>query len=374
MQEKEINLIDYWNIIWKRKKFIIISVLIVTILAVIISLLLPKWYKATAVIMPPETEESRFAGLGANLSAFGLGGMFGECESQMRLLAILKSRTLLEAMNKKFDFQKRYKTKSLGGTIMALRKNMNIKVDDEEQILVSILDRDQDMVADMANYAVYCLDSLNIGLTTSKAKSSREFIENRIEIVRESLIRLENEVSKFMKKKGIISITDQMKAAVDKAADMKAGIMAKEVELEVKKRVLSQKSPEVIALERELKILHNKFDEFYSNKSSDKLFLNFESIPDMQKEYLQLKRKAEYYTKLLEYLGPQYEQAKIEEARDVPTVQILDRATRPEWKSKPRRAKIVIIAFVISFIVSIYVAYFVGRAMNLIKTKSALHS
>ena len=342
MQEKEINLIDYWNIIWKRKKFIITSVIIVTVISAVISLILPKWYKATAVIMPPETEESRFGGLSANLGAFGLGGMFGGSESQMRFLAILKSRTLLEAMNKKFDFQKRYKTENLESTIKALRENINIKVEEEEQIVVSMLDRDQEMVADMANHIVYCLDNLNITLTASKAKSSREFIENRIQIVRDSLNKLENEISMFMQKKGIISISDQMKTAVEKAADMKAAIMAKEVELEVKKRVLSIKSPEVESLESELVILRTKFNEFYSEASSEKLFLNFDKIPDMEKEYLQLKRKAEYYAKLLEYLGPQYEQAKIEEARDVPTVQVLDRAKRPEWKCKPRRALVVI--------------------------------
>lgn len=357
MQEKEINLIDYWNIIWKRKKFIIITVLIVTILSAGISLILPKWYKATAVIMPPKTEESRFGGLSANLGAFGLGGMFGGSESQMRFLAILKSRTLLEAMNKKFDFQKRYKTKNLESTIKALRDNINVKVEEEDQILVSMLDRDQDMVADMANHIVYCLDNLNITLTTSKAKSSREFIENRMEIVRDSLTCLENAISEFMQKKGIISITDQMSVGVKKAADMKALIMSKEVELEVKKRVLSPKSPEVIALERELKILHNKFDEFYSDTSSSKLFLNFESIPDMQKEYLQLKRKAEYYAKLLEYLGPQYEQAKIEEARDVSTVQVLDRAVRPERKDKPKRKIIVFMSFFFAFWLTIAIVF-----------------
>ena len=357
MQEKEINLIDYWNIIWKRKKFIITSVIIVTVISAVISLILPKWYKATAVIMPPETEESRFGGLSANLGAFGLGGMFGGSESQMRFLAILKSRSLLETMNKKFDFQKRYQTENLESTLNVLRNNINIKIEEEEQIVVSMLDRDQDMVADMANYIVYCLDNLNITLTASKAKSSREFIENRIQIVRDSLNKLENEISMFMQKKGIISISDQMKTAVEKAADMKAAIMAKEVELEVKKRVLSIKSPEVESLESELVILRSKFNEFYSETSSEKLFLNFDKIPDMEKEYLQLKRKAEYYTKLLEYLGPQYEQAKIEEARDVPTVQVLDKAVRPERRDKPKRKIIVFMNFFFAFWLTIAIVF-----------------
>ena len=73
MENKEINLVDYWNIIWKKRKFIIISLIIVSIITAGISFLLPKWYRATSVIMPPTTEEGQFGGLGANLSAFGLG-------------------------------------------------------------------------------------------------------------------------------------------------------------------------------------------------------------------------------------------------------------------------------------------------------------
>ncbi|TSA24449.1 hypothetical protein D4R71_07050 [bacterium] len=367
MEDKEINLVDYWNIIWKKRKFIVITVIVVTILSAGISMILPKWYKATAVILPPVNEEGQFGGLGANLSAFGLGGMLGGGESQMRLLAILKSRALLKSISEKFDYQERYKIDNWESTIKMVREHIMINVGDEEQIEVSVLDKNQGIVADISNYAVKCLDSLNIALTTSKAKSSREFIENRMEIVRDSLNNLENNISQFMEKKGIISITDQMKAGVEKAADMKALIMSKEVELEVKKRVLTPNCPEVIALERELKILHNKFDEFYSDKSSDKLFLNFESIPDMQKEYLQLKRKAEYYAKLLEYLGPQYEQAKIEEVKDVPTVQVLDRAVRPEKRAKPNRKMIVILSFLISLLIFIFIAFLVEKIHKIIR-------
>ena len=365
MREKEINLIDYWRIIWKRRMFIVIIVLSISIIAAIISLILPKWYKAAVVIMPPVREESRFGALEANLGAIGMGKIFGGSESHLRLLAILKSRSLLEAMNKKFNFQKRYQTDNLEATLKVLRNNINIKIEDEEQIIVSVLDKDQEMVPDMANYVAICLDSLNISLTTSKARSSREFIEKRIEMVTDSLNRLEIDISKFMHEKGIISITDQMKVAVEKAADFKAELMLKEVELEVKKRILTMDSPEVQSLKRELLVLRSKFSEFYSDKSSEKLFINFEKIPEVEKEYLQLKRKAEYYTKLLEYLGPQYEQAKIEEARDVPTVQVLDKATRPEKKDKPKRKLIVVMSFILAVGVSIFIVIVQAGLSNL---------
>ncbi|MBC8526262.1 MAG: hypothetical protein H8D22_05240 [Candidatus Cloacimonetes bacterium] len=363
MQEKEINLIDYWNIIWKRKKFIIISVLIVTILAVIISLLLPKWYKATAVIMPPATEEGKFSSmLGSNLGAFGLGGMFGGSESQMRLLAILKSRNMLEALDDKFDFQKKYEAKFKFQTYNNIKSNLRIEVGEEDQIKISFLDKDQDLVAGVVNYIVHCLDSLNIALSTTKAKSNREFIENRMMMVQDSLAFFESKISNFMEKNRIISIDEQLKAEVEKAADMKAQIMAKEIELDVMKTRLTPNNQKIADSEIALKILKDKYDEFFDHSVSDKLFISLENIPSIQKQFAQLKRKEVYFTKLLEYLGPQFEQAKIDEAKDVPTVQVLDKAVRPEWKSKPKRIIIVFGSLIFSILLATMIVLIKNRS------------
>lgn len=361
MEDREISLIDYWNIIWKRRKFIITTVVIVTVIAVIISLILPKWYKATVVIMPPETEEMGVPGMSATLGAFGLGDLFGGGASQMRLLSILKSRSLLEAMNDRYDFQTRYKQDSKEKTLEKLKDNISITVGDEEQIIVSFWDKDQDMVADMANYLVHCLDSLNIALSTGKARTSREFIENRLELVQDSLVAVENRLTDFMKQHGLISINDQMRVAVEQAASIKAEIMAKEVEIEVKKRLLTPEAPEIRHLEQELYALQNKFSEFYSPSGADKLFPAFDALPEIEKEFLQLQREVKYYTELLQFLGPQYEQAKIEEARDIPTVQVLDEAARPEKRDSPKRKLIVILAFLISLLISIFIAFLIEK-------------
>ncbi|MCD6380173.1 hypothetical protein J7M07_06990, partial [bacterium] len=163
MEEKEINLLDYWNIIWKHKKFIVIAVTVVTLLALIISLFLPKWYKATAVIMPPANEGGGISGIsGKNLGAIGLGGMLGGNDNQMGLLAILKSKAILEALDEEFDLQSKWKTKFKFQTYAKIKSNLNINVGEESQIVISMLDMDQDLVANMVNYVVYCLDSLNI--------------------------------------------------------------------------------------------------------------------------------------------------------------------------------------------------------------------
>lgn len=353
MVKKEINLLDYCRAIWKHKKFIIIFVSLVTILALFISLLLPKWYRATAVIMPPEQDEVGLGGFsGSNLAIEGLGGMLGVDQNQLRLLAILKSESILDALDKEFNLQEKFNAKFKFQTYEEFRSNLNIRIDDESQIKISLLDKDQDLVADMVNYIVHCLDSLNISLSTSKGKNNRKFIEDRMRMVRDSLISVENKISDFMENNNIINIEGQLTEEVEKAADMQARIMAEEVELDVMKTRLTS-SETIVNSEVGLKILKDKYDEFFSHPGTGGAFISLDNVPEIQKKYSRLKRKEVYFSKLLEYLAPQYEQAKIQELRDVPTIQVIDWATRPEWKSKPKRAYIVILSLLVSFMVSI---------------------
>ncbi|MBL7086271.1 MAG: hypothetical protein ISS28_04120, partial [Candidatus Cloacimonetes bacterium] len=93
-----------------------------------------------------------------------------------------------------------------------------------------------------------------------------------------------------------------------------------------------------------------------------KLFISLENIPSIQKQFAQLKRKEVYFTKLLEYLGPQFEQAKIDEAKDVPTVQVLDKAVRPEWKSKPKRIIIVFGSLIFSILLATMIVLIKNRS------------
>ena len=114
-------------------------------------------------------------------------------------------------------------------------------------------------------------------------------------------------------------------------------------------------------METSLNLLSAKYDDFFKDTSNDKLLINLGNVPNLQKQFARLKRKVMYFSKLLEFLAPQYEQAKIEEVRNIPTIQVIDEAKRPEWKTKPKRAKFVVVFFTISLILSCYVALFMKK-------------
>ncbi len=360
MTREEFSLFDVAKIVWKRKKTIITVVSIVTILSLVFSFLLPKWYKATSVIVSERSSSG--LNIGAIAGQFGLGGMLsGGDETQSRYIAILNSASIKRDIAKKFNLQEKYNKETMMKTIEEFSSNYSVGLGDEMQISISIIDKDQEIVFDMVNYTVEALDSLNIALSTGSAHNKRIFIEKQIKDIQDTLLNIEHELIKIMKDENVISLEDQVKVGVEKAAELRSSIIMKEVELEVAEKTFQAESPQIIQLKNELESLRGKFNDFYKSSTGKQLFPNFTTIPEVGLEIEILKRKIEYYTTLLKYMGPQYEEAKIEEAKNIPTFQILDKAVRPELKYKPKKSKIVILGFIVSLIFSLYYVYFDER-------------
>lgn len=351
-----LTVIDYITIIRKNLKKILLIVFVTGVISVVVSLLLPKYYKSTAVILVPQAGQFSVANLGmlSNLGLTSFGGTQGDIT---RLIAILKSRSVLESVAKRFDLQRKYDAKTWETTLKKLRKNIEIIIGEEFQIYVSVFDKDRFLVDDMTNYVVYCLDSINIALTTKSAHDNRVFIETRLNEVLDSLDVYEKRMAEFMERNGVLSLPDQIRVGVEKAADLKAQLTFVEIELEVAKNKYGESSPMVEQLELQLKSIRNKYEDFKSSKGTDNLFPGFSEAPELLVKMAKLEREIQYYTKLIEFLGPQYEQARIDEKKKVSTIQVLDWGKTPERKARPKRMLIVLISVLAVSMLS--VAFFI---------------
>lgn len=352
MDQREVDIKALSVTIWKWKLKIILFVFVVTTISIGISLLLPKWYKAQAVVLSPVSSDTAISPMTNILGNLGLGSVMGGDGNIFRYLAILKSRTLRGAVINKFDLIEHYKSKNEELALKKFDKYLFFEVGDENQVVISIIDKDQDLVADITNYIIYCLDSLNIELSVSNARNNRIFMEKRVNSIMDSLEYVSQNLADFMKSKGILSLQDQVTMGVEQAAFLKSKIILKEVELEVAMKSFRSSHPTVNLLKFELQSLESKYKDFTGNKKGISLVPNFSEVPDLQLKLMKLQRQAEYYTRLIEYLGPMYEQQKFEEAKNIPTLQILDSAIRPELKTKPKRATIVILVFLLSTIIA----------------------
>ena len=238
--EKKVNLIDYLYVFVKWRKLLITNFFIVCVVAIVISLLLPKWYESSAVIMPPKSDFNNLniSALVSKLPFGGLGIPMGSEEVQA-FMAILKSRTIKEIVINKFNLIEVYEKKDIERTLEALEDNIEGTLGDEGQILLSVLDQEPKRAAEMANTLLSALDSIYTQLNIQKARNDRIFIEKRFTQNKEDLKTAEEQLKAFQEKYGVIDIPEQIRVAIGSAAEIQTLIYMTEIELGIKQENLA---------------------------------------------------------------------------------------------------------------------------------------
>lgn len=364
---------DFLIILFKYKRIILLNVLIVTIAAVIVSLLLPNKYTAQASFISPKKKGGLFgdiAGFSSTISNISkvLGGRLGTVtEDAYNYLVILQSRTAALKVIDKFNLREVYEIdsdKPIEDVLDELDNNVKFNVEDEGNIVISVTDRSPKRASEMANYYVEILNEMSINLAIKEAKNNREFIEKRFFEIQDTIRFLEDSLKKFSRNYNVLELQEQVKGAITLAAQLKAEVELAKIERDLLKNNLGESHPLVIQSELKLKELNKrlssmKFGEESNLKSSINFFIPFEKIPETGILYLRLMRDYEIQNKLLEFIYPIYEQAKIEEQKNIPVVLVVDQAIPPEKKSSPKRTLIVVASFLLSFFFS--VAYILVR-------------
>jgi uncharacterized protein involved in exopolysaccharide biosynthesis len=296
-----------------------------------------------------------------DISSTLMGRLGNVSEEAFNYLAILQSRTASEKVINKFKLRDIYEIDEdvpFEEVLKELEDNVNFSIEDEGNFIISVTDKSPNRAANMANYYVEILNEINTSLSVTEARSNREFIEKRFIQLQLDIISVEDSLQKFSKKYHVIEMEEQLKAAITVAAEIKAQTELAIIERDLLKASYGRDNPLVKQADLKVEKLSNrlaemKFGEDKNLKSSLNLFIPFEKIPEIGIQYIRLMRDFEIQNKILEFIYPMYEQAKIEEQKNIPAVLVLDKAIPPEKKSSPKRVIIVLAAFLLSLFFSI---------------------
>jgi tyrosine-protein kinase Etk/Wzc len=367
------SLSEYYIDILKHRKFIAYAAGVAFILSLVFSLLLPKMYRATARILPPENDNTGLVPLLARADEplSGLASsLIGNQSSAALYAGIMRSRSVADAMITKFKLREVYDLKYVEDVREKLEDRSEIEVSRKDQIIiVSVQDRDRQRAADMANAYVEMLDRINRTLNITQGKRKRLFLEKRLKQVRAALDNAELKLKAFQEKHHIVAIEEQAKVAIQGAAEIQAQIIEAQTELEIFKQFGTEKQAEAVMLKAKIEELKKQLksieqsegaqsagsDKSHGDKGSD-FYIPFNDMPHLTMQFMRLTREAKIQGKLFELLTAQYEMAQIEEAKDVGTIQVLDQAVAPEKKYRPKRARIVITATLLVFFISVITA------------------
>src|SRR3990170_3895087 len=366
MEEDEINLLDYWRGLVKRKLIIGLIVIAAIIVSVIYALTLPPIYASTASILPPQ-EGGGAGGIISQLSG-GLGGLAGSFLGGQtpagQWMAILKSRTIKDTIIQRFGLMKIFEAKTMEEAIATLDGMVKISKSKEEVISITAEDKDPKRAAALANAFVEELDRVNKGMVTTSGRRMRVFIEKRLNEAKIELTKAEELMKAFQEGNRAVKLDDQSRAIIEAIGIVKGQLMAKEVELQTMLSYATPANPQAEILKTQVEELTEKLRELGEGKrspgnpSSQDIFIPTAKIPDLALQYARLLREAKVQQTLYELLTQQYEMARIQEAKDTPTVQVLDEAKVPELKSKPSKRQIVMLSTITAGFFAIFLAFF----------------
>ncbi len=359
VEEDEINLLELLQVLVRRKRLIMVMCAVAALLSVAYSLTLPNIYTATARVLPPQKDgggglSAMLGQAGALAGLAGVGGLGGGADLYV---GILKSRSVADAVIKKLDLQKELKTKTSDESRAAVQNLVKIQAGKDGIITVAADSKNPQLAARLANTFVDELGKKSVELNLTKAGTERIFLEKRLDVVKADLKKAEDALKGFQQKNRAFKVDDQATATIEGAAKLKAEIVSKEVQLASLRSFQTNENPEVKAVEAALAKLRGQLGAIIGGGRSNDLMLSAGSMPSLGLEYVRLMREVKTQEAIFEQLTKQYEVAKLGEAKDSSSIQVLDEAVVPQQKSKPKRSLIVILSTVTAFFLGIFIVF-----------------
>lgn len=342
-EEKKVDLLDYLVILVKWKKTLIVIGLITAIISYLaIYLLIDKKFDASATIIP--VEENQLTGIASllqNIPADITGGNLNNTEMSM-YNTIINSRGLLEKIIEKFNLVDVYEydksdPEYMEKTLKTLRNNIFTDITEDNAYEITVRANTSQNAAFMTNYIIKLLNSRIVELKVSKSAQNRVFLDGRVNDIRSNLKSAEDSLLKFQKRSGMLSAEEQLKGIMGAYSTLETELITKQIQKSILEHVMDNNDPRVKNIEVEVQQFEEKLKNIKKKGQPDSPILSLSSLPQKTIDYYRLYREVEINNAILEFVMPLYEQAKFNEQKDTPILQVVDYAVPPVKKSYPPR-------------------------------------
>ena len=364
------------GVLWERRRFLVRVAAISLLLSLLVAFLLPKQYKSSAQIMPPSNPSMGTAMLAA-LAGRALGGMNGLSSLAGSLLGgnnstalfvnLLRSGTIADRLIDRFHLQSVYHKRYRVDTAKHLARETTINDDKKSGVItITVEDTDPRRARDLAQGY---LDELNLMVnrtSISSAHQERVFIEKRLQKVKADLEVAQQQMSQFSSTHATIDIKEQTRAMVDAASRLQAQMILEQANLDSVRQIYGDGNVRVRATEARIAALQAQLSKMSGSSAplpaeqttrpedkggtgtSNELYPPLRQLPRLAVPYADLYRQVQVQETVFELLTQQYELARIQEAKDVPVVGVIDAPGIPEKKSFPPRLLLALLLTVIA--------------------------
>ena len=356
-----LQIIRFLRSCWVRRKMVLGILAAGILLSLLYALRLPNVYTSTTTLMPPDNTSPN-AGLMGLLSSAGPAAAVGGAALGIRtpssiFVGILESRRVNQSLVARFDLVHHYKTQFTEDACKALTANTDIRENIKNGIVTINVKADSPALAsNIAQGYVEELDSIVTHNSTSAARRERMFLEARLKEIKQDLDDSAMALSQFSTKNKTIDIPSQGKAMVDSGLKLQDQMAVARSELAALRQSYSEDNVRIRAAKARIAELQQQMDKLIGSTgesrpdASDSAYPSVSELPALGLTYYDLERKMRVEEVLWEALTKQYEAARVQEAKEIPTVRVLDAANVPERKSSPHRTMIIIYGFLLALI------------------------
>lgn len=337
-----VDFVDALIVLARHKRLIIGLPLASALLSAAIAVVWPASYVASTKLLPPQQAQSGAAALLNQLGgvAGAMAGSAGLKNPSDVYVGMLKSRRIEDSLVKRFDLKNVYETDSQEKARQRLESNTAITAGKDGFITIEVEDSSKTRVAQLANGYVEELMRLSTNFTVTEAAQRRAFYERQLEMTKDKLSEAEIALKQTIEKRGVVSVDSDSRAIVETIARLRAQISAKEIQLNSMRAFVTETNVEFVRTQQELVSLRAELSRLENGGAGNGSVKGNESSQGF--ESIKLLREVKYRQMLYELLAKQYEVARLDEAKDLSSLQVLDAAVEPERRAKPKRGFIVI--------------------------------
>jgi capsule polysaccharide export protein KpsE/RkpR len=369
-RHEESALVNTVIYLWRERALLGRVTAIGGLLTLLIAFLIPNRYESSTRLMAPDkgasASEALMTGLLRGAGGSGGGGglvglganLLGLDNSGAMVVGVLNSRSVADSLVKRFDLKKVYRDRWDKDAREDLADRTNIAQDRKSEIItVAVEDRDPARAAAMATAYVDELNRLLALVNTSSAHRERVFIEERLKVVKQELDKASTQLADFSTKTTTLDLKEQGKAMVGAVATLQGELIAYETQLSGLQQIYTASNVRVRSLQARVNELRHQLEQVRGSgvqpppgaAESEEEIPSFRRLPALGVTYSDLYREVKIREAVFETLTQQYEMAKISEAKEIPTVKVLDPANLPEKKSGPPRLVITVLGVILSF-------------------------
>ena len=348
------------------------------IVGLLAAFLIPVRYAAITRLMPPDPPQGQgmailasLAGrVGANLGAIG-SDLLGIKTSADLFAAVLQSRIVQDHLINKFDLREVYGERRFVDARKILSRRTDISIDRKSGVLaIQVVDHDPKRASELAQEYVGQLNNVVTQLNTSSAHRERVFLEQRLDQVKSELGTAEKDFSHFASKSGAIDIKEQGKAMVEAAAILEGQYIAAQTELQGLRQIYTDQNIRIRAAQARVNELHRQLmrmggkpetgeppsplETASASNSGEELYPSIRKLPLLGVTYADLYRRMKVEETVFETLTQQYELAKVQEAKEVPSVKVLDPPEVPEKRIFPPRILLIVAGAVLALVLGVF--------------------